>query len=210
MTTAVETPATPKKRISGAWYALVAIPGIVAIAVWYTHLPKVIAGFASLGSQTFTTIVGAPPSEGGVEIFVKSEMNEVRLRAGTNTIYVEGYKDGEHTEPRTELSCVMVGPDDRSVDLRRDTSSTMTLDSSHFASQYDAQIDTAGDYRVSCFASVEAEYSISRSFPGMSILWLVLATFLALPMTGVVGYLVNRVRNPKAPKVPARVPDRAI
>ena len=34
-----------KKRISGAWYALTALPWLVAIAVLYVNVPRVIHGF---------------------------------------------------------------------------------------------------------------------------------------------------------------------
>jgi hypothetical protein len=193
MTTPVETPAPPKKRISGAWYALVALPWIIAIATWYVHLPRVIAGFADLRSKTYVTQM-APFGE--VTIASKSDMQSVSLHAGENTIYVEGVDVLGHTEAKSELTCVLAD-DGHVVTLARDTSTTMTIGASTFVSQYTAQIEHDGQYLAGCSSTSEARYSIGRSFPFVSIVLLVLAMILALPVTGVIGYLVHRVRNGK-------------
>ncbi|MGE3769019.1 MAG: hypothetical protein AB7L94_42600 [Kofleriaceae bacterium] len=204
MTTPVELPEAPKKRISGAWYALTALPWILAIAVWYVHLPRVIAGFATLGANTFQA------QTGGVRFKNVDDLERVHLRAGRTTIYVEGVRDGERITPRADLWCDLFDPAGRPVALERDASMTMSINSDHFASQFVAQIDTAGDHFVTCDADEPVRYSLGRSFPVTSIIWLVLTLVAALPLTGVIGYTVNRIRNPKKPKVPATLPNRSV
>ncbi len=196
MTTPVEPPA-PKKRISGAWYALTALPWIVAIGVWYVHLPRVIAGFTSLGSMTFSSHV-----ETSAEANSQSEPEFVMLHAGDNTIYVEGDKIGETTRARTDLACVLLDDAGKPVPLERDTSTSMTLNSDSYVSQYELRIERVGEYALSCSSAIAARYSIGRSFPIRSIVWMILALVGALPVMGIIGYTISRIRNPPRPKTP--------
>ncbi|GEM_PF-6376794 len=206
MTTPVEPPA-PEKRISGAWYALTALPWIVAIGVWYVHLPRVIEGFASLGDMTFSSRV-----ESRAEADSQREPERITLRAGKNTIYVEGDKVGETTRARTSLACVLVDDAGQTVPLERDTSTSMTLNSDSYVSQYELRIERAGEYAVSCSSEIAARYSIGRSFPIRSIVWMILVLVCALPVMGIIGYTINRIRNPPRPPRPpvAMSPTRAL
>lgn len=192
MTTPVEPPQAAKKRISGAWYALTALPWIVAICIWYVHLPRVISGFSNLGANTFTAQVGMGFTD-------KADLERVRLGTGQNTIYVEGTEVGDRTEPRSELSCVLLDPDGREVTLERDTSTSMSINSTHYVSQLSAHIGRPGTFLVSCSSDVSVRYSLGRSFPVMSILWLIFSLIGALPVMGIIGYIVSRIRNPGGP-----------
>jgi hypothetical protein len=180
MTTPAETPPA-KKRIHGAWYALVALPGILAIVVFATHIPKLIHGFTNLRLPTF---------EAGT--------HEVELDAGENTIYVEGDSSGGETVALASLRCTVRDP--RGTELALEKTSgfeSYTVSSFTGVAQYDVQIPSKGIYTVDCTPDAPARFGIGVGFPFLSVVWLLLAMFLALPLTGVTGYIVHRIRNGK-------------
>lgn len=186
MTTPVELPEPTKKRIHGAWYALVAVPGLVAITVIAIHVPNIIRGFSTLSSPTL---------DAGAHV--------VELEAGENTIYVEGDSSGTQTVPLAKLTCTIEAP--RGVlalePLRGFES--YTVGGFTGVGVYDVEIPSDGTYTVDCTPSGPARFTIGKGFPFMSVVWSLLALFLALPLTGVVGYIVHRIRN--GPRKGARI-----
>jgi hypothetical protein len=183
MTTPIEPPAASKKRISGAWYALVALPGLFAIATLYINVPKVIHALTHLRLATF---------DAGMA-------HDVDLRPGENTIYVEGERHGENTVALTSLDCTL-RDQTRALVLEPVTGTeTYTVGGFTGVAQFNVTIPTAGSYTITCTSGSPAQFSIGIGFPFMTVIWCVLALFLAMPLTGVIGYLVHRVRNGKRP-----------
>lgn len=195
MSTPVEPPTSepPKKRIHGAWYALVALPGLIAIATMAIHIPKLIHGIAEINRKVLVTTSSA-------ELDAKSDMHRVELPAGDNSIEVEGVDVAGSVEAKMELTCRLFDSDGHAVPLERYTGRSTTINSAKFVSQYEMYLDRAGEYSVSCASAtpeVPVRYWVGPGFPFLSIVWILLALFLALPMTGVVGYIVHRIRNGK-------------
>lgn len=184
-------PATSPKRIHGAWYALVALPGITAIIVLATHIPIVIGGLTDLQLQTYRAGV----------------VHEVELKAGEHTIYVEGADDGDTVRPLAMLTCAVNPPSgERLVIEPLRGFESYTVGGFTGVGVFDVIVPSDGRYVVSCSAAESAEaprFSIGMGFPFMSVVWCLLAMFLALPLTGVVGYVVHRIRN--GPRKGARI-----
>lgn len=182
MTTPVESPSAPaKKRISGAWYALVALPGLLAIATIATHVPKLVAGFSALHVSALA-----------------AGSHDIELEAGENTIYVEGEQRHEDLHAKAEIECTI--RDDRGTALVLEPlqgHSTFSSPSFSGVGRYDVQIPAAGTYNVTCQTGDNALFAIGLAFPFLSVVWILLALFLALPLTGVTGYIVHRIRNGK-------------
>jgi hypothetical protein len=180
MTTPVES-APAKKRIHGAWYALVALPGLIAIWVLATNIPKLVRGFAD---------IRVPSYESGA--------HDVRLKAGENTIYVEGDDSGQRTRALATMSCTL--RDESGASLSLDTVGGLesyTVGGFTGVAQYEVDIAEAGTYNLDCQTDPPVRFAIGKRFPFISIVWCLLALFLALPLTGVTGYIVHRLRNGK-------------
>lgn len=181
MTTPVELPTPAKKRISGAWYALVALPGLMAIWVLATNIPKLVRGFADLRVPSY-----------------ESGAREVRLKAGENTIYVQGDDSGTDTSALAEMTCTLRDASGHALTL--DTVSGLesyTVGGFTGVAQYRVDIPRAGSYHLDCQTDPPVRFAIGKGFPFISIVWCLLALFLALPLTGVTGYIVHRIRNGK-------------
>ncbi len=178
MTTPTES---PPKRIHGAWYSLVALPGLIAIAVLATHIPKVVRGFTDLRVPSY-----------------ESGAHNVALKAGENTIYVEGEREGEHSRALASMTCTVRDANGSALTLDRISGhESYTIGSFTGVGVFDVRIPEAGRYDVECTTDPPVRFAIGIGFPFLSIVWCLLALFLALPLTGVTGYIVHRIRNGK-------------
>jgi len=167
--------ASEQRRPSRAWYALTALPGLFAVFVLVRFILNVVHGIDTM--QRFPI-----PGEQTIE-----------LAAGDHSLYLE--TDGRAASVNCRLLDAESG-----APLTLATPSgrtTYTIGSRTGTKVFEVEAPHAGRYTLRCDGDETTTLTLGAPFSFGSIVFLVLALALALPMTGVIGYLVHRSRHPK-------------
>lgn len=167
---------------SRAWYALTAIPGIVAvaIAVWL--------------------VIGMIEDVERMPRVVIPCTHELSLAAGHHVIYGEtaSMVDGvAYVATSFSVRCSLTAPDHTALALERPTGSThYSIGDYSGQSLFAVDVPRTATYRLAC-ESPDARSVLAIGSGGFAtvVVALILVVVLALSATGIIGWLVHRARR---------------